>query len=290
MSFVAEFMIFEIWFILIGMAIIVIFQLITGRINLKGLLCEKNMANKFSPVRVQLLLVFVAVALYYLLKQFKDPTHFPMVNINVVLVLGGSNLVYIARKYRSIYRTKMLIDILRQKPEKGGDVMEWLKLVKEMMIVLLIGLGQLVLLQFIGNFMDMKMVMEWLVVLFIGLVGLIVLYRMVSGKIDLQYLISEENTHASMSRFQLLIFTFIISVSLFLIIISKTPPDFPENIPNEILWLLGISGGSYVLAKGIQSNKEISNFIPKTVQPPGSPDPMTRPVATDPDSDRPDKV
>jgi hypothetical protein len=107
MSFVAEFMIFEIWFILIGMAIIVIFQLITGRINLKGLLCEKNMANKFSPVRVQLLLVLVAVALYYLLKQFKDPTRFPMVHVDVVLVLGSSNLVYIARKYWSIYRTKI---------------------------------------------------------------------------------------------------------------------------------------------------------------------------------------
>lgn len=126
-------------------------------------------------------------------------------------------------------------------------------------------------------------------VLFIGLVGLIVLYRIVSGKIDLQYLISEENTHASMSRFQLLIFTFIISVSLFLIIISKTPPDFPEKIPNEILWLLGISGGSYVISKGIQSNKEISNFNPKAKQPTDSPDPVTLPAATDPDSDQSDK-
>lgn len=167
--------------------------------------------------------------------------------------------------------------------------MEWLKLVKEMMIVLFIGLGQLVLLQFIGNLMDIKMVMEWIVVLFIGLVGLITLYRMASGKIDLQYLISEENTHASMSRFQLLIFTFIISVSLFLIIISNTPLDFPKNIPGAILSLLGISGGSYVAAKGIQANKEISNFKRQNVQPTGSSDPMPTPAATDPDSDQSDK-
>jgi hypothetical protein len=167
--------------------------------------------------------------------------------------------------------------------------MDWLKLVKEMMIVLFIGLGQLVLLYYIGSLMDIKMVMEWIVVLFIGLVGLIVLYRMASGKIDLQYLLSEENTHASMSRFQLLIFTFIISVSLFLIIISNTPLDFPKNIPGAILSLLGISGGSYIAAKGIQANKEISNFNPKNVQTTGSPDPVATPAAADPDSDQSDK-
>jgi hypothetical protein len=167
--------------------------------------------------------------------------------------------------------------------------MDWLKLVREMMIVLFIGLGQLVLLQFLGGFMDIKLVMEWIVVLFIGLVGLIVLYRMASGKIDLQYLLSEESTHASMSRFQLLIFTFIISVSLFLIIISKNPPDFPANIPAEILSLLGISGGSYVIAKGIQSNKEIKNFTGKTVQPNDSSDPVTPSAASDPDGDKSDK-
>jgi hypothetical protein len=107
MSFVAEFMIFEIWFLLIGMAAIIIYQLATGRINLKGLLYEKNMANKFSPARVQLLLVSVTVALYYLLKLFKDPTRVPMDNLSVLLALGGSNLVYIAGKYRALYKIKM---------------------------------------------------------------------------------------------------------------------------------------------------------------------------------------
>lgn len=157
--------------------------------------------------------------------------------------------------------------------------MDWVKLVRDMMIVLFIGLGQLVLLNYIGSLMDIRMVMEWIVVLFIGLVGLITLYRLASGNIDLRYLLSEENTHASMSRFQLLIFTFIISVSLFLIIISKTPPDFPASIPQEILWLLGISGGSYVLAKGIQSNKEIKNFNKAD-----STDSVTPVAADDPDN------
>ena len=74
--------------------------------------------------------------------------------------------------------------------------------------------------------------------------------------IDLEKLISEENGDASMSRFQFLIFTFVISLSLLLIIISTDPPAFPKSIPWEILALLGISGTSYVAAKGFQSNKE----------------------------------
>jgi len=163
--------------------------------------------------------------------------------------------------------------------------MDWLKFVKEIIIVFFIGLIQLILLHFIGRLMDIKMVMEWIVVLFIGFVGLIVLYRMASGKIDLQYLISEESTHASMSRFQLLIFTFIISVSLFLIITSNNPVAFPTNIPGEILSLLGISGGSYVIAKGIQANKEIQ----RSDKPIVSSDPVKPPAAADSDNDQPDK-
>ena len=107
MPFVAKFMIIEIWFLLIVMSAIIISRLITGRINLKGLLYEKNIANKFSPVRIQLLLVSVAVALYYLFKLYDDPTRFPMVNKDVVLLFGVSNLVYIAGKYWVLCRTEM---------------------------------------------------------------------------------------------------------------------------------------------------------------------------------------
>ncbi len=39
---------------------------------------------------------------------------------------------------------------------------------------------------------------------------------------------------ASFSRFQFLIFTFIIGISLFIIIISGDTPKFPDKIPDEI--------------------------------------------------------
>jgi len=65
-------------------------------------------------------------------------------------------------------------------------------------------------------------------------------------------LISDANGDASLSRFQFLVFTFVVAMSLFYLIVIKTPPDYPA-IPNQILALLGISGGSYVLSKGIQT-------------------------------------
>ena len=95
----------------------------------------------------------------------------------------------------------------------------------------------------------------WVALGFLGLVGVAILYYVFTGRIDLSGLISEPNGDASMSRFQLLVFTFVIASSLFLIIASATPsPKFPDVIPNGILVLLGISASSYLVSKGIQSS------------------------------------
>lgn len=105
--------------------------------------------------------------------------------------------------------------------------------------------------------MDMaKLVATWIVVIFIGVSGLLVLFYMVSEKINLKNLISEKDGSASLSRFQFLVFTFVIAMSLFLVVIGQTPPDFPDKIAPEIMALLGISGGSYVISKGIQKGAE----------------------------------
>src|SRR5207253_6606553 len=63
--------------------------------------------------------------------------------------------------------------------------------------------------------------------------------------------ISEPNGDASMSRLQLLVFTFVVALSLFLVIVATKPPDFPA-IPPSVLSLLGISASSYLVSKGIQ--------------------------------------
>jgi hypothetical protein len=95
----------------------------------------------------------------------------------------------------------------------------------------------------------------WVALGFLGLIGIAILYYVFTGRIDLSGLISEPNGDASMSRFQLLVFTFVIAASLFLIIASAGPPPaFPEKIPNGILVLLGISASSYLVSKGIQQS------------------------------------
>lgn len=103
----------------------------------------------------------------------------------------------------------------------------------------------------------LALVIGWMLAVFIGLLGLNILWLIVTGKIDLSNLISEPSGHASLARFQFLVFTFVIALSLFLIIVAKTSPGFPDTIPGGILALLGISGGSYVVAKGIQTTKEV---------------------------------
>ena len=104
--------------------------------------------------------------------------------------------------------------------------------------------------------------MQWVVVAFIALVGLIVLYKMFVGRIDLSSVLNEmtpaaaagaaaQQPKASLSRLQLLLFTFVIA-GLYLTLCLEAGQLL--EIPNQVLGLLGISGGSYVVSKGIQAN------------------------------------
>lgn len=95
--------------------------------------------------------------------------------------------------------------------------------------------------------------------LLVWLVGTIVVWKMATGTISLRYLICEENGQASLSRFQFLIFTFVIAASLILLVVkglSSECPTFP-TIDSGVWALLGISGASYVTSKGVQKHAEI---------------------------------
>lgn len=99
----------------------------------------------------------------------------------------------------------------------------------------------------------LSLVCGYLICGLIGLIGVAVLVQIFNGTIDLSRLISEPNGDASMSRFQFLVFTFVIALSLFLVIVSaKGGPAFPATIPGGILTILGISGSSYAVGKAIQ--------------------------------------
>jgi hypothetical protein len=89
---------------------------------------------------------------------------------------------------------------------------------------------------------------------------LLVLWKIYTGKISLDGLLAESNGSgkngdsgkASLSRFQFLIFTFVIAgLFLLLSIEAGTFVDIPQNV----LILLGISGGTHLVAKSVDNNK-----------------------------------
>ncbi len=103
-----------------------------------------------------------------------------------------------------------------------------------------------------------QMFLTWDLALVFGLFGLTILLYVWRGRIDLARLTSGKDGSASMARFQLLVFTFVVGISLFLIVVSS-PAAFPD-IPPGILALLGISSGMYAVGKGIQTAGETATL------------------------------
>jgi hypothetical protein len=98
---------------------------------------------------------------------------------------------------------------------------------------------------------SLNVLVTWSVLTIVSSFGFIVLGKMLNDDIDLSHLLTETGGGASFSRFQFLIFTFVISLSLFLV--TAHAYKFPDHIPAEILTLLGISASTYAVSKGIQA-------------------------------------
>jgi hypothetical protein len=118
----------------------------------------------------------------------------------------------------------------------------------------------------------LKLVIGWILTIFLGVLAVIFLYRVAINDISLRYLISDDRGYASLSRFQFLVFTFVIAMTLFYLIVMRG--DYPP-VPNQILALLGISGGSYVVSKGIQTSRDVG-VAEATHQPPPEATPEDR--------------
>ena len=98
-----------------------------------------------------------------------------------------------------------------------------------------------------------SLILSWAVTIFVVFLEVFVIWLILTGRIKLERLISEPDGSASLARFQFLLFTFVIATSFFLVVIGRDPPGFPDRIPPEVLVLLGLSGGSYLISQGIQS-------------------------------------
>src|SRR5262245_23671835 len=95
----------------------------------------------------------------------------------------------------------------------------------------------------------LALVAGWVVVGFVGALASVLIYLILTGRISLRDLLSEANGQASVSRFQFLVFTFVIAMCV--LVLTLEPGEFPR-ISGEVL--LGISGGSFVSSKLIQYN------------------------------------
>jgi len=129
----------------------------------------------------------------------------------------------------------------------------------------------------------LALVMGWIIAILLGSFALIIIYDMFIGKIDLRYLICGADGDASLSRFQFLIFTFVIAMGLFLIMVSMDKPTFPV-VPGSILALLGISGGSYVTSKGVDASMPPTTVTTTTTPNPAPLPPTKTTVVSEPKS------
>lgn len=105
----------------------------------------------------------------------------------------------------------------------------------------------------------LALIAGYMIVVFVGALALFVVLRIFQGKIDLRYLVSEKDGPASLSRFQFLLFTFVISVCV--LVLTLESGEFPR-LSQDVLALLGISGGTYLVSKGIQKSAEKTEPTP----------------------------
>ncbi len=111
---------YEVLLFLGALALIIFYQLLTGRINMHRLLFAKGRAaadpstrqrthpsrerrtSGLSPSRIQLLVVSIGVAIYLLVEVVRDPSQFPEIPSGLLLLMAGSETIYLARKFNNL--------------------------------------------------------------------------------------------------------------------------------------------------------------------------------------------
>lgn len=92
----------EAYVLLGGFALVVAYKLLTGRINMAGIFSDK-VTREPSPGRVQMLFFTVVGAGYYLMLVLEQASSgsLPDVPMELLLLVGGSQLFYLGAKTRS---------------------------------------------------------------------------------------------------------------------------------------------------------------------------------------------
>ncbi len=114
-DFLSKFIQVEIWVFLVGLMSSIFFLIIKKKINVRGLLSEKNRQGTYSLERLQLLLLSLIFVVAYLIQvkhnidlcQSRNlPCSLPEIRAEYLFIFGGSNFVYIWGKLSSIIRER----------------------------------------------------------------------------------------------------------------------------------------------------------------------------------------
>ena len=99
---------YEVLLFLGALALIIFYQLLTGKINMRRLLFAKGRSaagpstrrrtSGLSPSRIQLLIVSIGVAIYLLAEALRDPSRLPEIPTGLLLLMAGSEFLYLTRK------------------------------------------------------------------------------------------------------------------------------------------------------------------------------------------------
>ena len=118
----------------------------------------------------------------------------------------------------------------------------------------------------------LRIIAGYLALLFVSGYAAAVLWKVIDRG-ELGTLIEENGGGASMSRFQLLIFTFVVAFGIVFLLAKNS--KFPD-VPADVLTLIGISASTYAVSKGITASSP--DLPPKKVSPSVEVPPETPPV------------
>jgi hypothetical protein len=103
---------YETLFVLTALAVIIAYRLLTRQINTRGLLRDKIGGRGMSPGRLQLLVVTLLIAVYYV-EQVFETQKLPNMPQEYLLALGGSHLFYLGGKAYGLLVSKLEIAATR---------------------------------------------------------------------------------------------------------------------------------------------------------------------------------
>ena len=100
---------YEMLFVLLGLAAVVGYRLITQQINVDGLLMDKTSGRAISPARIQMLMVTMGIAGYYLMMVLdaKNTSRLPDLPNETVMAFGASHSIFLLGKLYGRFATTM---------------------------------------------------------------------------------------------------------------------------------------------------------------------------------------